>query len=204
MAFEDFKNERGSEINRIFKENKSILNERRKRASETTQRINAIKREMDMTKEALNLQKSLREKQGKRAEKVAGGQWDLSSCLGWVALGTGGPSWKGSHRGCRGTALIPGASLGSGQPWGAGVLLCPSAHTFFEYVLNHSVVSDSLQLHGLCVVHQAPLSMGILQVRILEWVATPSSRSLNMQPLIFTYFKSYAYYADISLTPQYA
>ncbi|XP_028334504.1 kinesin-like protein KIF9 isoform X1 [Physeter macrocephalus] len=65
VAFEDFKNERGSEINRIFKENKSILNERRKRASETTQRINAIKREIDMTKEALNFQKSLREKQGK-------------------------------------------------------------------------------------------------------------------------------------------
>uniref|UniRef100_A0A673U6H0 Kinesin-like protein n=1 Tax=Suricata suricatta TaxID=37032 RepID=A0A673U6H0_SURSU len=63
VAFEDFKNERGSEINRIFKENKSILNERMKRASETTQRINAIKREMDMTKEALNFQKSLREKQ---------------------------------------------------------------------------------------------------------------------------------------------
>ena len=78
VAFEDFKNERGSEINRIFKENKSILNERRKRASETTQRINAIKREIDMTKEALNLQKSLREKQGERAEKVVGGQWDLS------------------------------------------------------------------------------------------------------------------------------
>uniref|UniRef100_A0A8C6FST3 Kinesin-like protein n=1 Tax=Moschus moschiferus TaxID=68415 RepID=A0A8C6FST3_MOSMO len=69
VAFEDFKNERGSEINRIFKENKSILNERRKRASETTQRINAIKREIDMTKEALNLQKSLREKQGEYEKK---------------------------------------------------------------------------------------------------------------------------------------
>ncbi|XP_054450735.1 kinesin-like protein KIF9 isoform X5 [Pteronotus mesoamericanus] len=64
VAFEDFKNERGSEINRIFKENKSILNERRKRASETTQRINAIKREIDVTKEALDFQKSLRENQG--------------------------------------------------------------------------------------------------------------------------------------------
>ncbi|XP_047694182.1 kinesin-like protein KIF9 isoform X6 [Prionailurus viverrinus] len=69
VAFEDFKNERGSEINRIFKENKSILNERRKRASETTQRINAIKREMDVTKEALNFQKSLREKQGEYENK---------------------------------------------------------------------------------------------------------------------------------------
>ena len=36
------------------------------------------------------------------------------------------------------------------------------------------VVSDSLQSRGLeC---QAPLSMGILQVRILEWVAMPSSK----------------------------
>ncbi|XP_031542520.2 kinesin-like protein KIF9 isoform X3 [Vicugna pacos] len=69
VAFEDFKNERGSEINRIFKENKSILNERRKRASETTQRINAIKREIDVTKEALNFQKSLREKQGEYENK---------------------------------------------------------------------------------------------------------------------------------------
>ncbi|KAM9076450.1 kinesin-like protein KIF9 isoform 2-T4 [Megaptera novaeangliae] len=69
VAFEDFKNERGSEINRIFKENKSILNERRKRASETTQCINAIKREIDMTKEALNFQKSLREKQGEYENK---------------------------------------------------------------------------------------------------------------------------------------
>ncbi|XP_066101921.1 kinesin-like protein KIF9 isoform X3 [Saccopteryx bilineata] len=64
VAFEDFKNERGSEINRIFKENKAILNKRRKRASETTQRINAIMREINATKEALNVQKSLREKQG--------------------------------------------------------------------------------------------------------------------------------------------
>ncbi|XP_010958248.2 kinesin-like protein KIF9 isoform X1 [Camelus bactrianus] len=69
VAFEDFKNERGSEINRIFKENKSILNERRKKASETTHRINAIKREIDVTKEALNFQKSLREKQGEYENK---------------------------------------------------------------------------------------------------------------------------------------
>uniref|UniRef100_A0A2K6GY29 Kinesin-like protein n=1 Tax=Propithecus coquereli TaxID=379532 RepID=A0A2K6GY29_PROCO len=69
VAFEEFKNERGSEINRIFKENKSILNERRKKASETTQRINAIKREIDVTKEALNFQKSLREKQGEYENK---------------------------------------------------------------------------------------------------------------------------------------
>uniref|UniRef100_A0A8C5NV70 Kinesin family member 9 n=1 Tax=Jaculus jaculus TaxID=51337 RepID=A0A8C5NV70_JACJA len=69
LAFEEFKNERGSEINRIFKENKSILNERRKKASEITQRINSIKQEIDVTKEALNFQKSLREKQGEYENK---------------------------------------------------------------------------------------------------------------------------------------
>lgn len=64
VAFEEFKKEQGSVINRIFKENKSILNERSRRASEITQRINAIKREIDETKEALDFQKSLGEKQG--------------------------------------------------------------------------------------------------------------------------------------------
>ena len=39
-----------------------------------------------------------------------------------------------------------------------------------------STVSDSLRPHG-----QAPLSMGILQTRILEWVAMPSSRG-SSQP----------------------
>ena len=50
-------------------------------------------------------------------------------------------------------------------------------------VLSHSVVSDSFQPHGLWPARllcpwggQAPLSMGILQTRILEWVAMPSSR----------------------------
>ena len=31
----------------------------------------------------------------------------------------------------------------------------------------------------LCIVRQAPLSMGILQARILEWVAMPSSRGFS-------------------------
>ena len=35
-------------------------------------------------------------------------------------------------------------------------------------VLSRSVVSDSLQPHGAC---RAPLSMGVLQARTLEWVA---------------------------------
>ncbi|XP_058534884.1 kinesin-like protein KIF9 [Ochotona princeps] len=71
VAFEDFKKERGSVINRIFKENKAILNERSRRASEVTQRINAIKKEIDETEEVLEFQKSLGEKQGEyKAEGV--------------------------------------------------------------------------------------------------------------------------------------
>ena len=35
--------------------------------------------------------------------------------------------------------------------------------------------------HGLYVAHQAPLSMGILQARILEWIAMPSSKG-SSQP----------------------
>ena len=31
-----------------------------------------------------------------------------------------------------------------------------------------------------CIAHQAPLSVGILQARILEWVAMPSSRRSSL------------------------
>ncbi|XP_074053839.1 kinesin-like protein KIF9 isoform X2 [Macrotis lagotis] len=68
-AFEEFKNERGSEINRIFKQNKTILNDRRKKAGETSQRINSIKKEIDTTKEALDIQKNFREEQGEYENK---------------------------------------------------------------------------------------------------------------------------------------
>ena len=46
-------------------------------------------------------------------------------------------------------------------------------------VLSCSIMSDSATLWT--VARQAPLSMGILQARILEWVATPSSRG-SSQP----------------------
>ena len=36
-------------------------------------------------------------------------------------------------------------------------------------VLSHSVISNCLWLHELYVAQQAPLAMGILQARILEW-----------------------------------
>ena len=46
--------------------------------------------------------------------------------------------------------------------------------------LSHSVVSHFFATPWT-VAHQAPLSMGILQARILEWVAMPSSRG-SSQP----------------------
>ena len=47
-------------------------------------------------------------------------------------------------------------------------------------VLSHSVVSDSF-VNQLTVTRQDPFSLGILQARILEWVAMPSSRG-SSQP----------------------
>ena len=54
------------------------------------------------------------------------------------------------------------------------VLLCAQNISFQRYVLIRPVVSDSAT--PCTVVCQAPLSMGILQARILEWIATPFSR----------------------------
>ena len=51
-------------------------------------------------------------------------------------------------------------------------------------VLSRSVMSNSLW-SPWATTHQAPLSMGILQARILEWVAMPSSRG-SSQPRDWT------------------
>ena len=45
-------------------------------------------------------------------------------------------------------------------------------------MLSCSAVSDSLRPCGLYVACQVPLSMGILQARILKWAAMPSSRGI--------------------------
>lgn len=63
-AFEEFKAERGSELNRIFKDNKSTLAEQRRKLKEVTQRINLLKKEIDTTTQNLNVAKLEREKQG--------------------------------------------------------------------------------------------------------------------------------------------
>ena len=44
-------------------------------------------------------------------------------------------------------------------------------------MLSHLVVSNQLFATPWTVAHQAPLSMGILQARILEWVSIPSSEA---------------------------
>ncbi|KAM9648527.1 kinesin-like protein KIF9 isoform 1-T4 [Morphnus guianensis] len=69
MAFEQFKEECGSEISRIFKENKSILLARKKRSSTVAQRINFIKREMEGIKKALEAQKQERWQQGEYVDE---------------------------------------------------------------------------------------------------------------------------------------
>ena len=52
------------------------------------------------------------------------------------------------------------------------------AFTMCCAVHSHSVMSNSLR-PPWTVAHQAPLSMAILQARILEWVAIPCSRGYS-------------------------
>ncbi|NXT92489.1 KIF9 protein, partial [Anhinga rufa] len=68
-AFEQFKEECGSEISRIFKENKSILLARKKRSSTVAQKINFIKHEMEGIKKALEAQKQERWQQGEYVDE---------------------------------------------------------------------------------------------------------------------------------------
>ncbi|NWX93768.1 KIF9 protein, partial [Nothoprocta pentlandii] len=69
-AFEQFKKECGSEINRIFKENKSILLARRKRSAAVAQRLNLMKQEMERIKEALGAQQQERWQQGEYVDET--------------------------------------------------------------------------------------------------------------------------------------
>ncbi|NWI18568.1 KIF9 protein, partial [Crypturellus soui] len=70
VAFEQFKKECGSEINRIFKENKSILLARRKRSTAVAQRLNLMKQEMEGIKEALGAQRQERWQQGEYVDET--------------------------------------------------------------------------------------------------------------------------------------
>ena len=82
---------------------------------------------------------------------------------------------------------IPGEVGSCGRNWFQDPILHPVVHPapFIKWcsicmccaVLSHSVVSDSATLWT--VACQAPLSMGILRARILEWVAMPSAVFAN-------------------------
>ncbi|XP_010135248.1 PREDICTED: kinesin-like protein KIF9, partial [Buceros rhinoceros silvestris] len=69
VAFEQFKEEGGSEISRIFKDNKSILLARKNRSKSVVHRINLIKREMEDVQRALEAQKQERWQQGEYVDE---------------------------------------------------------------------------------------------------------------------------------------
>ena len=48
--------------------------------------------------------------------------------------------------------------------------------TYRSCMLSPCSYEEELMSHECILTHQGPLSMGILQARILEWVAMPSSR----------------------------
>lgn len=66
QAFEDFKVERGSEINRIWNENKDILTSKRRQYSDLAHKINETKTHIDATR---------LETENKRAERLAMGEF---------------------------------------------------------------------------------------------------------------------------------
>ncbi|XP_076617869.1 kinesin-like protein KIF9 [Chaetodon auriga] len=63
-AFEDFKAGPGSMINRILKENKAVLLERRSLLRQLTEEVNAVKRKIDCTAAPIQQHKELRGGQG--------------------------------------------------------------------------------------------------------------------------------------------
>ncbi|NXK87211.1 KIF9 protein, partial [Formicarius rufipectus] len=68
-AFELFKKEAGSEISRIFRENKSILLARKKRRNSIARRINDIRREMKQVEDTLEVKKRRRWQEGEYADE---------------------------------------------------------------------------------------------------------------------------------------
>ena len=86
--------------------------------------------------------------------------------------------------------LIFGLSLGHGRETWRGTFTCALATWHWPIttprvlVLRRSVTSDPFATPWT-IAHQAPLSIGILQARIVEWVAMPSSRG-SSQPRDWT------------------
>jgi len=70
-AFEEFKRERGSEINRIFVENKKTLGDKKRSAKDLAAVINKSKKEIDSTKSVLEKMRAERiAEEGEAAENV--------------------------------------------------------------------------------------------------------------------------------------
>lgn len=63
-AFEVYKSEKGHELNRILKENKSVLKERLAQLHNLTAIINSIKRDIDHMRSDLQLCREQRQRQG--------------------------------------------------------------------------------------------------------------------------------------------
>lgn len=66
VAFEEFKQERGNEINRIWNENKDILTSKRRQYSDLAQKINDTKYQIDTTRNSV---------ESKRAERISMGEF---------------------------------------------------------------------------------------------------------------------------------
>ncbi|XP_070571216.1 kinesin-like protein KIF9 [Ptychodera flava] len=64
VAFEEFKHERGSEINRILTENKDILAQKKKMCRDLAKTINATKEQIDQTRLAMDTKRNDRLEQG--------------------------------------------------------------------------------------------------------------------------------------------
>ncbi|XP_022112111.1 kinesin-like protein KIF9 isoform X2 [Acanthaster planci] len=64
VAFEEFKHERGSEINRILIENKDILGAKKKQCRDLAKTINTTKEDIDQTRQAIDKVRNDRAEQG--------------------------------------------------------------------------------------------------------------------------------------------
>lgn len=134
-AFEQFKEECGSEINRIFKENKSILLARKKRSGTVARRINFIRQEMEDIQKALEAQRQERWQQGKSLagkSRAQRGSPCLQSGFAGGQLGAVTPQpklWLGKQEGGREKGManskeaLPSEWQPGRQPQGVAVLL---------------------------------------------------------------------------------
>jgi len=68
VAFEDFKQTRGSNLNKIYSENKEILASKKKQFAEVARHINQVKSDIDKTRNAADRKKNERLTMGNNNE----------------------------------------------------------------------------------------------------------------------------------------